>query len=160
MVAALAGCGGLSAGITLSVVRAATAWAETQPRQAAASAGTLGQMARLLYPHAVPDDVYAEVVDALLEAAASSPQLRATLDAAIDAADDRDFFESDDETRLAVMTSLQEQAWFAAASVEVLVRLYSHPQIWKLIRYPGSSVEFGGYADRGFDDIDWLPEDA
>lgn len=162
IVAALAGSGALSAGLTLSLLRAASAWAGARPGQAAAR--TLRPLARLLCPHAgVPDDVYAEIVDAVLATAASDPQLVTMLDAAIaalDAAGDRDFFEADDASRLAVMTSLQDDAWFAATRVQVLVRLYDHPQVWKVIGYPGSSLGFGGYLERGFDDIDWLPEDA
>jgi len=30
--------------------------------------------------------------------------------------------------------------------------------VWKHIDYPGSSKEYGGYINRGFNDIDWLPE--
>lgn len=164
IVAALAGSGALSAGLTLSLMRMASAWAQAQPGAAPASARALGPLARLLCPHAaVADDVYTEVVDAILATAASDPQLTATLDetiAALDAAGERDFFEADDESRLAVMKSLQGEPWFSAVSVQVLVRLYDHPQVWKVIGYPGSSLEFGGYLERGFDDIDWLPEDA
>ena len=31
-------------------------------------------------------------------------------------------------------------------------------QIWNQLGYQGSSIEKGGYLQRGFDDIDWLPE--
>jgi hypothetical protein len=37
-------------------------------------------------------------------------------------------------------------------------RLYALPAVWQAIGYPGSSLEFGGYRNRGYDDIDWLPE--
>ena len=40
----------------------------------------------------------------------------------------------------------------------VRFRLFNHPRLWELLDYPGSSVEYGGYVDRGFDDIDWLPD--
>ena len=52
-----------------------------------------------------------------------------------------------------------QQPFFAAIQGQVLPRLYNHPVIWKNIGYPGSSVEYGGYKDRGFNDIDWLPVD-
>ena len=35
--------------------------------------------------------------------------------------------------------------------------LYRNREVWQLVGYEGSSVEYGGYIDRGFDDIDWLP---
>jgi hypothetical protein len=58
------------------------------------------------------------------------------------------------------MSSLSERPFFEAIRSRVLGRLYTHPKVWEVIRYPGSSVEYGGYHDRGFDDIDWLPEEA
>ena len=39
----------------------------------------------------------------------------------------------------------------------VRAELYYLPAVWALLGFEGSSVEFGGYVDRGFDDIDWLP---
>lgn len=35
---------------------------------------------------------------------------------------------------------------------------YRDPAVWKLIGFEGSSLEHGGYLERGFDDIDWLPK--
>ena len=31
------------------------------------------------------------------------------------------------------------------------------PDVWKQVGYQGSSIEYGGYLHRGFNDIDWLP---
>lgn len=31
-------------------------------------------------------------------------------------------------------------------------------EVWKQLGYQGSAIEHGGYLHRGFDDIDWLPE--
>lgn len=36
--------------------------------------------------------------------------------------------------------------------------IYRDPEIWNLVGYEGSSLEYGGYKERGFDDIDWLPK--
>jgi hypothetical protein len=58
------------------------------------------------------------------------------------------------------MKSVESEPFFAAIQGGVMARFYNHPKVWEHIKYPGSSVEFGGYVDRGFDDIDWLPEDA
>ena len=34
--------------------------------------------------------------------------------------------------------------------------LYNQKAVWPIFGYEGSSFEFGGYIDRGFDDINWL----
>ncbi len=35
---------------------------------------------------------------------------------------------------------------------------YNKPDLWPFFGYEGSSFEKGGYLNRGFDDLDWLPE--
>ena len=37
--------------------------------------------------------------------------------------------------------------------------LYSQPLVWRHFGYEGPSWRFGGYLNRGFDDIGWLPEE-
>ena len=154
----------VSGGLSLSLIRISSAWAQATPEQSPQLASTLGRMAQLLYPHAsVPDSVYAGVIDGIMAAAAAEPQMSATLDEAasqLDQAGDTDFFLLDEASQLAVMAALQQQPFFEAIRFQVLARLYSNPDVWKVINYPGPSVQFGGYIGRGFNDIDWLREDA
>jgi hypothetical protein len=35
---------------------------------------------------------------------------------------------------------------------------YNKPDLWPFFGYEGSSFEKGGYLNRGFNDLDWLPE--
>ena len=164
LLAAIAGSGALAAGLSLTLIRASSAWAQALPGNARESTKSLVKMAQLLYPHAaVADGIYAEVVDGILSAAANDPQVTAMLDQAIaelDAARGADFFDLDEKSQLEVMSALSERPFFGAIRSQVLARLYTHPKVWQVIRYPGSSVEYGGYLERGFDDIDWLPEEA
>jgi hypothetical protein len=164
LVATITGSSAIASGLGLSLIRASSAWAQAEPGRAGNSARALGQMARVLYPHAeLPDSVYAEVVDGILSTTAADPQMTAVLEQAVTelgAARDSDFFDLDGESQLEVVAALRQQPYFAAVQFQVLAHLYSHPQVWELMNYPGSSVEHGGYVERGFDDIDWLPEDA
>jgi hypothetical protein len=164
LVAAMSGSAALAGASGLFVLRASTAWAQAEPGDALDSARTLSRVARLLYPHAgVGDTVYAEVVDGILAAAAGDPQLTAMLDdasAELDAARGGDFFALDEATQLEVLKALSGRPFFGAIQSQVQWRLYTDPRVWQTIGYPGPSVEFGGYLERGFDDIDWLPEEA
>jgi len=36
---------------------------------------------------------------------------------------------------------------------------YNLPAVWKKLGYQGSSWQFGGYLNRGFGDIAWLPKE-
>ena len=64
----------------------------------------------------------------------------------------------DEAEQIAVMQEVEGEAFFAVILGTVRGQFYYNPEVWKHIDYPGSSREFGGYINRGFDDIDWLPE--
>ena len=150
----------MSAGVGASLLRASHAWAQS----ANENAGELARMARLLCPHdAIADDVYDEVIDDILTAAADDSSLSESLDdavTALNAAQGGDWFDIGTEEQITAMQSVEQEPFFAAIQRGVAARFYHHPKVWAHIGYPGSSVEFGGYVDRGFNDIDWLPEDA
>ena len=156
--------GTVASGLNLALLRSASAWADETDDDSAASAKSLARMVRLYYPHNnVADDVYVQTVDSILSASSSDPQLHQLLDvacAALDGAGDDRFADLDAESQLAAMVSVEDEAFFTAIKFQVLARFYAHPEVWKAINYPGSSVEHGGYVDRGFNDIDWLPGDG
>ncbi len=41
---------------------------------------------------------------------------------------------------------------------DLIVSLYNNKEVWPKFGYEGSSAEHGGYINRGFADIDWLPK--
>ncbi|NQV85890.1 MAG: hypothetical protein HQ492_02310 [Woeseiaceae bacterium] len=164
LIATIAASGAIASGLNLALIRDASAWADAVDDDGAIGAKILARMVRLYYPHDnVAGEVYAQTVNSILSAAATDSTLRNLLDAAftaLDGAGDIDFTELDAESQLAAMTQVQDEPFFTAVKFQVLARFYAHPEVWKAINYPGSSVEFGGYVDRGFNDIDWLPGDG
>ena len=40
----------------------------------------------------------------------------------------------------------------------LVVSLYNQKDLWAKFGYEGSSADKGGYINRGFSDIDWLPQ--
>ncbi len=160
LIATIAYSGLISTGMGAALLRAGSAWAQSSD----GTAGDLTRMARLLFPHdGIDDAVYAEVIDSILTDSANDAAMLNMLNeavAALNAAQNGDWFEAGADEQIAAMQAVEGEAFFAAILGNVQARFYNHPKVWKLISYPGSSVEFGGYVDRGFDDIDWLPEDA
>jgi hypothetical protein len=160
LVAAITCSGLISTGMGAALLRASSAWAES----ANGSADELTRMARLLYPHDdIADEVYAEVIDSILSDAVDDVSTTNMLNEAIsglNTAMDGDWFEASENDQIAAMRAVADRAFFAVIRDGVRTRFYTHPKVWEHIGYPGSSVEYGGYIDRGFDDIDWLPEDA
>lgn len=121
------------------------------------------RVARLLYPHeALPDGVYEEVLTPLHEQAAGDPALAASLRGGLEELDrvgGEDWMTATIDGQVASLERIEDSAFFETVREAVRAGLYEHPEVWKLIGYDGSSVEYGGYIARGFDDIDWLPED-
>jgi hypothetical protein len=119
------------------------------------------RMARLLYPHdAIPDDVYAEVLDLALTAVAGNTALAEMLnaaEAALNAGQPQPFVELDEDAQVAAMQANEDQPFFAPIQEAVRSRLYNHTAVWALIGYEGPSYQRGGYLNQGAGVIDWLP---
>lgn len=119
--AVILGSGATASGLSLSLLTASKAWAEAG--DSASSGDELASIARQLYPHDVADSVYAGVVDSILSAAASDPQLQKSLDQAIselNAATGGDFLTAGDNLQLVAMKGMDQQPWFAAIQGQVL----------------------------------------
>jgi hypothetical protein len=131
--------------------------------QEARSRRILLRMARRLYPHdALGDAVYVDVLAPLQAAADADPKLAEALRDgrdALDIAAGGDWLAADVEKQVMAFREIENGTFFETVQNAVRTELYEHPTVWELIGYQGSSVEHGGYLERGFDDIDWLPED-
>jgi hypothetical protein len=57
-----------------------------------------------------------------------------------------------------VPEELQTEPFFGAILNQTIDVLYRNRDVWKLLGYEGSSIEYGGYLNRGFNDVDWLSE--
>jgi hypothetical protein len=118
--------------------------------------------ARTLYPHvALPDSVYARVSAKLDEAAGEdAAQARVVNDgvADLDGRGDQPFVARSSEQQLADAKAIAGSDFFELVRSTAVVEIYSDPQTWKLLGYEGPSFAQGGYVDRGFNDLDWLPD--
>lgn len=113
---------------------------------------TLTRMARLIYPHDnLPDDVYAIIAGDLLEVPQNASLLRTGVSSL------GNFLELDEARQIATLEQIQDSPFFNAVKTPVMWAVYNATELWALIDYPGPSFPFGGYINRGFDDIDWLP---
>jgi hypothetical protein len=113
---------------------------------------TLTRMARLIYPHdKLSDAVYATIVVGLLE----DPQNASVLSTGV--ASLGNFLNLDEARQIATLEQIDDGPFFNAVKTPVMWAIYNAPELWALIDYPGPSFQFGGYINRGFDDIDWLP---
>ena len=125
-------------------------------------AEAVAALARTQYPHvALPDSVYARVSAKLDEAAredAAQAQVVNDGVADLDARGDQPFVERSAEQQLADAKAIAGSDFFALVRSTAVVEIYSDAQTWKLLGYEGPSFAQGGYVDRGFNDLDWLPD--
>jgi hypothetical protein len=117
------------------------------------SVDTTMRVARVLFPHdMLPDEAYAKVVNALAGEAGTVEQGVAALDAPTP------FLELDPDAQLAALQAAEGTDYFELVKSTAVVELYDNPLVWKAFGYEGPSAHLGGYIDRGFDDLDWLPD--
>jgi hypothetical protein len=129
---------------------------------APATTPALARMVRCIYPHdRFPDGPYQRVAEKLDEAAATDAALAGTLEQGVrdlDAAKGTPFKELSDGDARAVVEGMSESPFFQTVRATAVVALYDQAEVWELLGYEGPSFDKGGYLERGFDDLDWLPD--
>jgi hypothetical protein len=133
------------------------------PETATLSSRTMATIiaaARTMYPHdALPDDVYARVGDKLAEAAREDSGAASTIEEGVSALNgDRPFAELSTDDQLEAVKGIEGSDFFELVRSTAVVEVYSDQRTWQAFGYEGPSFDKGGYIDRGFDDLDWLPD--
>ncbi len=118
--------------------------------------------ARQIFPHAKLDDaVYALVVKDLDAEAAGSPDVKSLLTegaAGLDKAAGGDFTTAAKDKQSAVTASLAKTPFFEKVRGKAVVSLYNNELAFAHFGYEGNaSKKGGGYLQRGFNDLKWLP---
>ena len=121
---------------------------------------TITAAARTMYPHeALPDDVYARVGEKLAEAArADSGTARLIKDGVSALNRGRPFTGLSADEQFEALKQIEGSDFFELVRSTAVAEIYSDQRTWKLVGYEGPSFDKGGYINRGFDDLDWLPD--
>jgi hypothetical protein len=123
---------------------------------------TLALMVRTMFPHAnFPDGPYERTAAAIVEAAQTDVRTRAQLEQGmreLDVAGGAPFAQLEPDAAPEVLRGISGTAFFEAVRSKTILTLYDDPEVWSLLGYEGPSFEHGGYLQRGFDDLDWLPD--
>ena len=121
---------------------------------------TLLKVARHVFPHDTLDDVYyAGVVQSLDGKAANADVAAALADGVktLDSATAVPWIELSDGYQLEVLEG-PGRALLDTVKGDAVVSLYNNPLVWRHFGYEGPSAHLGGYIQRGFDDLNWLPD--
>lgn len=161
--ASAAVAGAASAGV--SVPRPGVAWAGSLQALSPDAARTLVTMARDLYPHdRLAEGYYEHAIETIDAGAAVDPAAAMLLNEGARSLDDaaralhgQPYSGLTEEAdRVAVLKSIETTPFFQKVRGGMVVALYNQPEVWRKLGYEGPSAEFGGYIQRGFDDIDWI----
>jgi hypothetical protein len=143
------------------------AWAEDATALTPATLKTLVKVARDIYPHDfLGDSHYITAIKPWDGKAAKDPAVKSLLTDGVarldQEANDRHkvpysqvAWEND---RVALLQRIEQSAFFQKIRGDLVVSLYNQKELWPKFGYEGSSAEHGGYIQRGFADIDWLPK--
>lgn len=121
---------------------------------------TITAAARTIYPHdALPDDVYVRVGEKLAETAREDPGIERTIEDGVSALNGgRPFADLPADEQLEALKAIEGSDFFELVRSTAVVEVYSDQRTWQLVGYEGPSFDKGGYLDRGFNDLDWLPD--
>ena len=115
-----------------------------------------------MFPHErLNKEVYVQVTEQLSGKISQSAELTAMLDNALEVLagnGNEQWTELTKQEKTASLEKIQQTPFFRFVLNETLGGIYRHPHTWELLGLEGSSLEFGGYINRGLNDIDWLPD--
>jgi hypothetical protein len=120
------------------------------------------RVVRVAFPHAkVPDGPYERTADIIVQEADASNWFRVALTQGLNSLDGLaggDFCALDDDKAYKVLKRIEGTDFFGFIRRTTVLNLYDDPETWAALGYEGSSFDKGGYINRGFNDLNWLPE--
>ena len=143
------------------------AWAQDAKTLTPQTMATLARMARDIYPHDRLADVYYITAVAGYDAkAGKDAAFRKMVETGVAQLDEKarlshksPYLMVEWETdRIALLELVEQGPLFKKLRGDLLVTLYNNKEVWPKFGYEGASADKGGYINRGFNDIDWLPQ--
>jgi hypothetical protein len=116
--------------------------------------------ARTMFPHdGFPDEAYEKVIRQIEVEGGNDEAVASQIEEGIAALDGSGSFGAlDADAQLEALSKAEGTPFFELLKATAVVELYDNPAVWKLLGYEGPAAHLGGYVDRGFDDLDWLPD--
>ena len=123
---------------------------------------TLVDLIRVAFPHDnFPAGAYERTAQAVLDKAAIDPRLHGLLVQGLSDLDEErevPFSQLPPAIAALVLRGLDGTPFLCGVVDLAVVALYDDHEVWQILGYEGAAYDKGGYIDRGFDDLDWLPE--
>ncbi len=119
----------------------------------------LQKMVRTLYPHdRFPDGPYIRTTEDVINKGNSSPEKAVMLQEGVDKLKSDNFASLNFKKATKYLENMGRTEFFEHVRGTSTVTLYNDKETWELLGYEGYSSDKGGYINRGFNDLNWLPE--
>lgn len=122
----------------------------------------LTRIIRVAFPHPqFPDGPYERMTQKIIETSEESRWFRMALTQGLltlDSLTEEHFLDLPDDRALAVLKRIADLEFFGFIRRTVVLNLYDDPEVHAALGYEGESFSQGGYLNRGFNDLSWLPE--
>ena len=117
------------------------------------------KMVRTLYPHdRFPEGPYLRTTEDVINKGNASPEKAVMLQEGIDQLKSVNFGNLNSKKSTEYLANMGRTEFFEHVRGTSTVTLYNDKEVWKLLGYEGYSFDQGGYINRGFNDLNWLPE--
>jgi hypothetical protein len=142
----------------LAMIARGRAWAVDLTALTSSEGAALLAMARTIAPHDKLDDAaYALVIQAVDRDAGKDDNARQMVKEGL-AALGPGFAANAESDRVAALKKIESSAFFQAMRLKTVQFLYATPMAYAYFGYEGEAFSKGGYLQRGFNDLRWLPE--
>jgi hypothetical protein len=143
--------GVMISGTPVALLLPGRAWALDLKALTSAEGQALLMMSRTIAPHDKLDDAaYAVVVAALDADAVRDPAVLASTRAGI--------AQASETVRVEALRKIEQTPFFQGVRGTTLQQLYATPMAYALFGFEGEAFSKGGYLNRGFASLRWLPE--
>ena len=120
---------------------------------------TITKMIKTLYPHErFPDGPYQRTTDDVIGKGNADPAKTLMMRDGLADLRKASFDSLNFREATNYLKGIEGSAFFSHVRGTSVVTLYNDKEVWDLLGYEGASYEKGGYVNRGFNDLNWLPE--
>jgi len=114
---------------------------------------------RAMFPHdRFPDGPYLRTADAIIKKANGSAGLALTLRSGLIDLRANSFGSMSKASATKYLKSIEGSGFFSLVHGSTVTGLYTDSEVHQILGYEGASFDQGGYINRGFNDLNWLPE--
>jgi hypothetical protein len=146
------------AGSPLALLAHGRAWAVDLKAFTSWEGASLMAVARTIAPHDKLDDAaYALVIRAMDGDASKDANTRKMMQEGLVSVGS-DFASRAEGDRVAALKKMESSPFFQAMRLKTVQVLYASPIAYTYFGYEGEAFSKGGYLQRGFNDLRWLPE--